>query len=959
MRKFWGLILVGLCFFTCNVGLTEELSQVSQEGLQKASDLNETAIQLYGHRKFQEAIQIAEQALEIREKLLEPEHIDISQSLNTLALLYETLHQYDRALPLYQRALEIRGKAPSQEYLALTQSLSNLARLYIALDQYDKALPLYQRALAIQEARSPEGIGVGIVLKDLGGLYLLKEQYDKALTLLQRALIIFEKADSDDLSARALNILASLYRKLGLYDAALPLLRRALAIDLKYPLTNESYFRDMENASESLEGLALLYVDYQQPVDALPLQGAACEFKEAIYGVASIDNADCLGNLANLYLTIGMPEKALPLFQRTLAIKEKVLGSEQLSVAISLNGLAATYADINEPNRALPLYQRALAIIENTLGSEYALTASCRYNLAIFHGRQHQSNDALELFRRGLDTTNRVIAKTFSTLTEQQKLDFVKKQEWGYFGLLSLIQAQLPNDEAAVQAGLDAVLSRKGIVFDAQARQQEAIAASLDPETRKLWDELAHQRASYAKLLQNKPDKMTPEDYQSRLKALQDDIAKLEGQIAGKSALVAQEFKQRSVTSKEVAQSLGRDAVLAEFVKTQDYDWDKGKWSDNWRYLAFILKGDGSVKLVDLGDAGELEKSVQPAITALSEIGGSADKQQVASQQLYRLLWQPLASAIGASGKVIVSPDGMLNLVPFAALADQQGRYLIEDRQLSYVTCGRDLTKGDTGIKPEIGLYLAANPRFDLKTAAAQPAESRGLTRSRGFGMQFSPLPGTEQEAKEVPGYLKGKQTIVTGQDATENSVLHAKRPKVMHLATHGFFLQDQIGSAAQDTRGFHRLKQDEPAPLPQNYENPLVRSGLALAGANHASEAPGERDGLLTALEVSGMDLHGTELVTLSACETGRGVVKSGEGVFGLRRAFALAGAKNLIMSLWPVSDAVTAQQMQGLYREYGKGITPAQALRQAQLATIADLRQRKGYASPALWAPFIVQGQ
>jgi len=556
------------------------------------------------------------------------------------------------------------------------------------------------------------------------------------------------------------------------------------------------------------------------------------------------------------------------------------------------------------------------------------------------------------------------LATTFPILNEQEKLQFVHMREGEVHGMLSLIHRQLPDDAAAIRAALNLVLSRKGIVFDAQARQQDAIARSLDPETRKLWDALSNQRSELAKLMQNKPEKMSGEDYQKRIADYQSEIGKLEARIASKSVLVAQELKQRTVTSQEVAQTLGKDGVLAEFVKIQDYDWDHGKWADTWRYLAFILHGDGKIQMVDLGEADVLEKIVQSALKPIGIVGSNGSAQQDATRTLHQSLWQPIAAAVGDVGKVVFSPDGLLNLVPFAAMQDAEGHYLIESKQIAYVTSGRDLTKGDLGIKPESELYLAANPQFDLRAqVSADVAEISGTTRSAGFAQHFSPLPGTAKEAEQIPPYLKGKQTVLTGTQATEESVLAVRRPRVMHLSTHGFFLADQA-AISQGTRGAVRIKvqQDamgESAPaLPQGYENPLVRSGLAFAGANHAGEAQGGRDGLLTALEVSGMDLHGTDLVTLSACETGRGEVKSGEGVFGLRRAFALAGTSHLMMSLWPVSDAVTATQMQRFYQLYGKKTNPAAALRQAQLATIAELRSKRGQAEPALWAPFIVQG-
>ena len=202
--------------------------------------------------------------------------------------------------------------------------------------------------------------------------------------------------------------------------------------------------------------------------------------------------------------------------------------------------------------------------------------------------------------------------------------------------------------------------------------------------------------------------------------------------------------------------------------------------------------------------------------------------------------------------------------------------------------------------------------------------------------------------------------TVLTGKEATEEKVKKTKSPRILHLATHGFFYKDEEIAPSNNTRGLsvvNLVPDTGIKKFSKRYENPLVRSGLALAGANHASEATKGEDGILTALEVSGLDLYGTDLVVLSACETGVGEIKNGEGVFGLRRAFALAGAKNLMMSLWPVSDEVTARQMIAFYKNLQK-LPPGKALRQAQLQTIKELKAKYGFAPIALWAPFILQG-
>jgi len=585
-------------------------------------------------------------------------------------------------------------------------------------------------------------------------------------------------------------------------------------------------------------------------------------------------------------------------------------------------------------------------------------------NLALTLGTTGKDKQSFDLFMQAQRITDGNIENVFSIATEQQKLAFVKTQNAPYFGTLSLIHRRFSDDQQALRAGLDLVLSRKGIVFDAQARQQEAIAASLDPDVKGLWDQLSGKRANLARLLQNRPEKMSAEAYKASIGGLHGKIGQLEARLTSKSALVAQQLKQRQVTSQELAKHLDQSTLLAEFVKVADYDWKHGKWPGSSRYLVFILNHDGKVQMVDLGDANKLEEAIAPGLAALGDATSSRERQIGAAGDLYARLWQPLAAATQGVKRIVLSPDGLLNLAPFGAMRDKDGKYLIERMTLSYVTSGRDLAKGDVGIRPDSELLLVADPAFGLNVEqmASAVAGQRGQTRSRGFDMSFPRLPGTRREAEKIPALLRGKgKQVMTGKAATEAAVLNAGHPRILHLATHGFFLRDQAAlGVSKGQRGISIVATDRPAAaLPKGYENPLVRSGLALAGANHAREAGNSMDGLLTALEVSGMNLHGTDLVTLSACETGVGSVQTGEGVFGLRRAFALSGVKNLMMSLWAVSDEITAEQMLEFYRLYGEGQPAPAALRKAQLQTIAQLRQRYGSAAPNLWAPFIMQGK
>jgi CHAT domain-containing protein len=270
---------------------------------------------------------------------------------------------------------------------------------------------------------------------------------------------------------------------------------------------------------------------------------------------------------------------------------------------------------------------------------------------------------------------------------------------------------------------------------------------------------------------------------------------------------------------------------------------------------------------------------------------------------------------------------------------------------------------------------LLANPAYDDLHVLQSAIPPEQTARSGAFKDSFAPLPGTAAEAKAIPPLVKGKQLVLEGRAATEASVRAIKSPKVLHLATHGFFLEDQELSRPEHLTNF-TVTEFVPERGPGSVEklptlpadgrpaiSSMVRSGLALAGANHAGAVSHGNDGLLTALEVTSMNLYGTDLVVLSACQTAVGEVRTGEGVFGLRRAFVLAGAKNLVMSLWRVNDERTAAQMEQFYKAFGRGLSSPQALREAQLETIGSLREQtqgehgEPLAPVKLWAPFIVQ--
>jgi CHAT domain-containing protein len=295
----------------------------------------------------------------------------------------------------------------------------------------------------------------------------------------------------------------------------------------------------------------------------------------------------------------------------------------------------------------------------------------------------------------------------------------------------------------------------------------------------------------------------------------------------------------------------------------------------------------------------------------------------------------------------------------------------VEEHALSYLVTGRELIRyAAAGAAEGTGEAVLGYPDYHLapltQTAEGPAGENSSSRRSADLGvLSFNALPGTREEAERI-GELLGTQPLV-GAKATETALKGLQSPRVLHIATHGFFLEDQerepVAATVLATEGGPLGARGGPDLLGggAKLENPLLRSGLALAGANRWQEAAAagqSEDGLLTALEAAGLHLRGTELVVLSACETGLGEVRQGEGVFGLRRSFLQAGARTLLMSLWRVPDEETVELMEGFYGRWLPGMGKAEALRESQLALIRSLRERDGFAHPFFWAGFVLTG-
>jgi CHAT domain-containing protein/tetratricopeptide (TPR) repeat protein len=932
-----------------------------------ARSLNNLALLYEAMGAYARAEPLFKRALAIHEKALGPEHPDTATSLNNLAGLYGSTGAYAQAEPFYKRALAIDEKVLGPEHPDTATSLNNLAFLYDATGAYAQAEPLYKRALAIREkALGPEHPATATSLNNLADLYRGTGAYAQAEPLYKRALAIDEKVLGPEhpATATSLNNLAVLYDAMGAYAQAEPLYRRALAIDEKvlgpeHPAT-----------ATSLNNLAALYWAKDAYAQAEPLFKRALAIDEKVLGQEHPATATSLNNLANLYRAQGAYAQAEPLFKRALAIQRNVLGPAHPDAATSLNNLAALYQTTGSYAQAKPLVKRALAIREKVLGPEHPDTATSLSNLAILFWAQNHWSESAASMQRSLRIEETNARRALLLGDEPRKRAYAATLTRSSWAAVSFSLASRGKVAGAEHLGLEMVLQRKGQVQDLMTDVFAAARTSLVASDREVFDQWREANAQLATLSFRGPGQMPLDKYRELLEALSTKAASLEAQLSERSA----EFRSKveAVTVERVQQVLPTDSALVEWLRYEPLNPSARGEEPNYgnpRYVAYVLKREGQPVAIDLGEAQPIEKALAELLQALAGPGGRGTKRAAPMAEIARVgqlaraldakVMQPLRPHWGDAKQLLISPDGALNLLPFGVLRDEQGRYLVQQEELAvtYLTSGRDLLRPGRNAPSRQAALVLADPDFgplDKATLAAAAETPSAARRSSDAGaLQFKRLLGTAAEARALKDELKLEdEQVLTQGRATEAVLKQARGPRILHLATHGFFLPDQ----PVDPKALSPALASDARPSAPKGENPLLRSGLAFAGANQLRSGKDD-DGLLTAQEVAGLDLQGTELAVLSACETGVGKVENGEGVYGLRRAFVLAGVRTQVASLWQVDDEATKDLMLDYYRRLNAGAGRSQALRDAQRAMLADAKHSYR-AHPYYWAAFVVIG-
>jgi CHAT domain-containing protein/tetratricopeptide (TPR) repeat protein len=922
--------------------------------------------------RYDDALAGHYRTLELRERLLGPDDPLVSSSLNNLSIVYRNMRQYDEAERLLLRALDIRERTFGPTNRRVAGTLQNLGNVASATGRYIEAEQYYRRAVAIK--RKTLGPDHPSLASSINGLAISLSQqgrWAEAEPLYHESIGIFEAAFGPDHLAlmHPISNLSILYFNLGKFEEAEALDRRALAIGrarlgLEHP-----------DVSDNMANLAHRLWIQGRDDEALGLLRDALTIQEAALGSENLRVAKTHLLLGNVFAGQSAFDSALVHYRTLLTIYRSATTFDRLVLAEVFEGVSYCLAQQGDLDGARAAIDSAVIYLDEVPPLVASRFASVFATKSLVHRARGEYALARQSAHHALLLRQESFAENAMVLSERDALSFSARiRRIGSYYFSALLD-DIPDDSTELALGAVAILSTKGQVSDQIYARRRRTQISEDSTLNALVRDYHAVRFQIANrfvtgsALPDQPEELHELDSLGHL------ADRLEDRLARASAGVLHSNVDDRVDLNAVMDALPSDAALVEFMEIQ-YRRPNGHVEDP-RYIGLVLRPDQSPVIRDLGSTdsvNELIHKYRGHFLDLASRAGAVSSDDLEyyatlAAGLYERIWQPLEPYLSDLGTVFVAPDGGLNLLAFGGLPDSDGQYIIERYAIHYLSAGRDLIRLEQTVAPATGMLAVGDPDFDSPVSsrlsslpgdgeAALPASDATTVRHINVDcdelltVDVSPIPGTRSEVELVGSAWSRASAepalVRTGPGASEETFKrHATSKRVLHLATHGYFLQSICG-----------VEQSE---FSQTFlgENPLLLSGLYLAGANlHGSEADtsGADDGVLSAEEVAAMNLQGVGLVVLSACETGLGEVRQGEGVYGLRRAFEMAGARTVVSALWRVPDRETAKFMTRLYTQTTDSYP--QMMRQAALDQLAEQRARGRSTHPFFWAGFIATG-
>ncbi len=913
---------------------------------------------------------LAERSVRIRQRL-QPGSPELATSLEQLAGVLGVLFDFPPAIAAQTGARRIRER--SNDASGLARNLNGVGRLYYLSQGFTNARAAYVQADSVWRATPGADPGevagntynLAVLMNDLG-------QYVEARARYEDVLRTWEKLEGPTGMnvGKGLHGLAGTLRRLGDQAEAIPMYERSRAIFIErmppgHPAVGSSYNNE-GNAQRELGNFAA--------AETLYLHAQAIWIKAYPPGHPELARVgDNLGYVAFMQDSL---ELAKTRYQTALAAWSKTSPGDDVMTAHVLDNLGEVEHALGDYSDARRDYERALSMRKATLGMEHPDYAQSCDALS---GLLADMGDSANAFRYALEAENvgrEHLRVSLRGLSEREALDYASIRPSG-----TDLAISLANAPDRVVTAWDAVIRARSLVLDGISERLRATWTSTDTTTVRVASELARESGALATLHEEGPGDDTIEHFEARVDSARRSVEAIERRLGGLSARFALDSARSRAGLTEVSRTLPPGTALLSYVRYLR----RGPHGDARHeiarriasYAAFVLTPGGAPRLILLGDAAGIDSRVaewhRQATSDSASMSAGEASYRLAAGRLREAVWDPVAGALGSPKVLYVVPDGSLQLINLGTLPVEGGKYLEETGPVfAPQTCERDLVARNTEAATGSGVLVVGNVDFDGAAPAESPTKafpallsSRGVYRGAApdcarFALErFHPLAQTAVEADETTAAWRraggGNVHQLMGKAATETAFKHlAVGCAHIHVASHGFFLGDNCSPSSSGPQVVDQRRESASSQEP----NPLRRSGLVFAGANRRGQGTGD-DGILTAEEISALDLSKARCAVLSACESGVGDVMAGEGMMGLRRAFQLAGARSLVMSLWRVDDLQTRIWI----GEFYNGYLPAhgdltQAARRASIAMIESRRKNHASTHPKGWGAFVAVG-
>ena len=894
--------------------------------------------------EYKNALKYYFQAKDIKEKIIGTEHPDYATSLNNIGNVYKEMGDYQNALRYLVKGLEIRKKTLGEEHPSYAVSLINIGSMYSNMGDHSNALKYYIEAMNILKNTVGESSpNYATSMDNIGSTYTDIGDFHNALLYLNQAMEI-RKATVGEESldyANSINNLGSLYDNMGDYAKALVYYQQALELQLR--LRGEEHL----NYIISLNNVGHIYSEIGDYENALKYNMQSAELRKKLLGEDHPLYAFSLNNLGTIYNELGDYETALVYYERALKLMDNSIDNN-IYVATFLNNVSVVYLKMGDYQKALEASTKSVEINKKILGEEHLDYAKSLNHISNAQYRLKNFSAAINSDRLATNSRKRNLISNFSFMTAHERESYWDANN-EYFSSSIRMACNVLADTVVAKTAYDNELIIKGLLLASEISLTNTIMESGDSA---LISEYETMKTMHLQLNKELEKPIAERVY--NCDSLENEIQKMERRIMEKSKEFGDVTHFIKIDWKEVQNSLKPNDVAIEFSNFIE--------NDTTKFVALVLtknmEAPVCVPLFNNYEMQKLQRGITPAKNETSTDDENRGATTVAAKRqgiyeskgLYDMLWKPLEKYFPENPRIYFAPSGMLHQIAVEYAPTGNGKTISDKYEIYRVSSTRFLAM-DYMPKPFKNSVLYGGIYYDSDTTTMKQESDRYSTRSATSYTSFADfnrneergslnyLPGTKTEVEDIVGKLKKKRIksqLYEGSQANEESfkALSGSDISVLHIATHGFFLPTD-----------EKLSGDQS----------LIQSGLLLSGANYAWQnqpvPEGIEDGVLTAKEISFMDLRKTDLVVLSACQTALGEI-TGEGVFGLQRGFKKAGARTIIMSLWPVDDNATLLMMTEFYTNLAKGMSK----REAFIAAQKKVKTSAGFENPRFWAAFIM---